>query len=111
VAGKGLNNRHGIDDNAPTRFLKTLPFDQWPVKLKELLPNGTGKEQLARHAHAASGRTGAFVPVKCAALPESLIEAELFGWLESLWSMPKPLETSAKLHGVSVSPEIRSIGH
>jgi hypothetical protein len=31
--------------------------------------------------------------------------------LESLWSMPKPLETSAKLHDVSVSQEILSIGH
>jgi sigma-54 dependent transcriptional regulator, acetoin dehydrogenase operon transcriptional activator AcoR len=43
---------------------------------------GTGKEQLARHAHAASGRSGAFVPVNCAALPESLVEAELFGYAE-----------------------------
>lgn len=41
---------------------------------------GTGKEELARHAHAASGRAGAFVPINCAALPESLIEAELFGY-------------------------------
>ena len=43
---------------------------------------GTGKEQMARHAHAASWRAGAFVPVNCAALPESLIEAELFGYSE-----------------------------
>jgi transcriptional regulator of acetoin/glycerol metabolism len=180
------NNRHGIDADSPTRFLKTLPFDEWPLKLKELLPNasfdlvenetsgigaimvlharrrlpvadrdvgkpaferresassshprkdltprpqhhqdkvgsttspfvagdptvraivrrvetaaarkmpilirgetGTGKEQLARHAHAASGRTGAFVPVNCAALPESLIEAELFGYADGAFT-------------------------
>ncbi|WP_342238641.1 sigma-54-dependent Fis family transcriptional regulator [Inquilinus sp. OTU3971] len=40
---------------------------------------GTGKEQLARHAHLAGRRTGEFVPLNCAALPDSLAEAELFG--------------------------------
>ncbi|MGE0053398.1 MAG: sigma-54-dependent Fis family transcriptional regulator [Hyphomicrobium sp.] len=43
---------------------------------------GTGKEELARFAHAASGRKGAFVPLNCAAMPENLIEAELFGYVE-----------------------------
>ena len=42
-------------------------------------PTGTGKEELARHTHAASGRRGAFVAVNCAAITESLAEAELFG--------------------------------
>jgi transcriptional regulator of acetoin/glycerol metabolism len=200
------NNRPGMEGDAPTRFLKALPFGEWPHRLKELLPNasfdlvedensgigaiivlharrrlaiadrdvrkpplalalrestgsgprkdlksrspfvdavkttsrtppatempgrpqsrlessassfvardptvqaivrqvetaaarkmpilirgetGTGKEQLARHAHAASGRGGAFVPVNCAALPESLVEAELFGYADGAFT-------------------------
>ena len=40
---------------------------------------GTGKEVVARQIHARSGRTGPFVPVDCAALSPSLVEAELFG--------------------------------
>jgi transcriptional regulator of acetoin/glycerol metabolism len=42
---------------------------------------GTGKELLARHAHALSGRTGAFVAVNCGALPMELFEAEFFGYV------------------------------
>lgn len=42
---------------------------------------GSGKEMLARHAHAESGRRGEFVAVNCAALPGELVEAELFGYV------------------------------
>jgi two-component system, NtrC family, response regulator HydG len=42
--------------------------------------SGTGKELVARAVHFASRRhAGAFVPVDCGALPESVIESELFG--------------------------------
>jgi len=40
---------------------------------------GTGKELAARHIHDCSGVTGPFVAVNCAALSETLADAELFG--------------------------------
>lgn len=42
--------------------------------------SGCGKEVLAREAHQLSARScGPFVPINCAAIPESLFESELFG--------------------------------
>jgi two-component system response regulator AtoC len=57
---------------------KVAPTESTVLILGE---SGTGKELIARALHLQSHRQhGAFVPVNCAALPENLIESELFGY-------------------------------
>jgi two-component system, NtrC family, response regulator len=50
------------------------------VSVMLLGASGTGKELLARAVHEKSGRKGDFIAINCAAIPETLLEAELFGY-------------------------------
>jgi DNA-binding NtrC family response regulator len=48
--------------------------------------SGSGKEVVARLIHETSGAKGQFVAVNCAAVPESLLEAELFGYKKGAYT-------------------------
>ena len=50
------------------------------VSVMLLGASGTGKELLARAVHEKSSRKGEFIAINCAAIPENLLEAELFGY-------------------------------
>lgn len=91
--------REEVDEN-----LETESFVAQDKKMKELLSlisrvaksdstvlvygeSGTGKEVVARLIHKASRRKNCrFIPISCAALPETLLESELFGYERGAFS-------------------------
>src|SRR5215831_18135614 len=75
--------RTPIGQSLPWRRTMEIVMQAAPSTANVLLlgESGTGKELLARAIHDNSPRaSGPFVPVNCAALPESILEAELFGY-------------------------------
>lgn len=81
-----LGSVSGLDriirgDSPGIRQLRTLIARLAPVPTDVMVlgETGTGKELVARCLHGFSGRSGRFVAINCAALPENLFESELFG--------------------------------
>ena len=69
------------DPSLQTDFRRALKVFERDVPLLINGETGSGKEAFAKAVHQASQRAGkAFVALNCAAIPESLIESELFGY-------------------------------
>lgn len=74
----------GISGNSPQMInVKSLGYKASKIPVTVLITgeSGTGKSLLAKEIHKASGRVGAFVHVNCSAIPDSLFESELFGYV------------------------------
>ena len=76
--------------------------------------SGTGKEVLAQGLHTASKRAGRFVAINCAAIPENLLESELFGYEKGAFtgaakSTPGKIETAH--NGTLMLDEIGDLPH
>ncbi len=75
--------RRVVGESVPWRQVLTQATQVSATETTVLLlgESGTGKEVIARFLHRASSRkNGPFVALNCAALPEQLLEAELFGY-------------------------------
>ncbi len=78
---KAGRSRDLIGTSPPIRRAVGLLEQVAPARTTVLLQgeSGTGKEVFARALHRLSGRRGPFVAVNCAAIPDNLLESELFG--------------------------------
>ena len=83
--GRGKSQSHGPVITQNPDMLATLDLAEQAAKGRATMliqaESGTGKELLARWIHESSPRSsGPYIAVNCAALPENLLEAELFGY-------------------------------
>jgi two-component system response regulator AtoC len=82
VGGASRDNRDALvvhDPNGDALSDLVVGLAQSDLTILIRGETGVGKEILAHALHAVSGRSGPLIGINCAALPESLLESELFG--------------------------------
>src|SRR5690606_479871 len=91
VEGRNGKRPELLGESRPMRQLASL-LDRIGDSTASVLitgESGTGKELVARALHAQSRPDGAFVAINCAAMPESLLESELFGHVRGAFTDAK----------------------
>lgn len=93
LSEKGLQTRYSFEDIVygskamQTAVAAAKRYAQSDANIIIVGATGTGKELFAQSIHAYSARrNGPFVAVNCAALPENLLESELFGYVEGAFT-------------------------
>ncbi|MCJ8518568.1 sigma-54-dependent transcriptional regulator [Pseudorhizobium tarimense] len=89
AASKSKKPKDLIGDSTPMEkvfdLIERAAGSSIPILLRG--ETGTGKEMMANYIHLSSSRSGnAFVAQNCAALPESLLESELFGYIKGAFT-------------------------
>ena len=112
VAGGGDGGRPALGQSAEWKDVLRKATQVAPTETTVLLQgeSGTGKEVVARFIHRESPRRkGPFVAVNCAALPDHLLESELFGYERGAFTgaqQPKPGQFEVASGGVLFLDEV-----
>ena len=112
LAVVGSGDTRVVGNSAPWRVALTMATQVAATEATVLITgeSGTGKEVLARYIHRTSARhRGPFVALNCAALPEHLLESELFGFERGAFTgaqQPKPGQIELAAGGVLFLDEV-----